>query len=65
MQVQRPVQIKFEEKSLGEAPVHIVSAACGFNHVLALTTQGRLFAWGRRMGIYPNCELSQEYLESP
>mmetsp|Transcript_11321 Transcript_11321/g.15238 ORF Transcript_11321/g.15238 Transcript_11321/m.15238 type:complete len:98 (+) Transcript_11321:2286-2579(+) len=34
----------------------------GYNHGLALTDQNQVFVWGRRMGIYPNIELSYNYL---
>lgn len=34
----------------------------GYNHGLALTDNNQVFVWGRRMGIYPNIELSYDYL---
>ena len=36
----------------------IVDLACGFNHTLAVTTNGQVYVWGRRQAPYPPFELS-------
>ena len=43
----------------------IVNVSCGFNHCVALTEDGKVYVWGKRMGIYPNVELTYDYLKSP
>jgi len=56
--VQRPTAIQFENSN-------IVKVACGFNHCLALTDEGNVWVWGRRMGHYPpNLELTVNFMES-
>jgi alpha-tubulin suppressor-like RCC1 family protein len=36
----------------------IVDITCGLNTMLALTDESEVFAWGRRMGVYPTVELT-------
>lgn len=38
--------------------------ACGFDHCVALTAKNELYVWGRRMAIYPNVQLTYQYLKS-
>jgi len=42
----------------------IADIACGYNHCLALSDKGELFVWGYRMGVYPNVQLTLNYLKS-
>ena len=62
IQVQNPTPIKF--LSTDGVDQNIVQAAAGFNHCIALTDKGNLYVWGKCQGIYPNVELTREYLES-
>jgi len=57
--VQRPNQIKFENKG---KQMQVKDLCVGFNHGMALTDNNQVFVWGRRMGIYPNIELSFNFL---
>lgn len=59
MFVQRPTKIDFEAPG---GPVFIKDLACGFNHCLALSVKNELFVWGRRMGMYPNIEITHANL---
>jgi len=57
--VMRPKLVQFKDTSTTEkAAVYIKQIACGYNHCLALSDQNQLYVWGRRMGIYPNVELT-------
>jgi len=60
------MHLEFENKSVNAstAKFFIKDIACGYNHCLALTAEGQIFVWGRRMGIYPNFEMSAAYLSS-
>ena len=65
MYVQRPQQLKFEDKDQeAGTPVYIKDLACGFNHCVALTEKSKVFVWGRRMGIYLHVTLDYHWLKS-
>lgn len=42
----------------------IKDIACGYNHTIALSANNDVYVWGRRMAIYPNLELTYQYLNS-
>lgn len=62
--VQRPTQIDFIDRHSDSTMTsqYIKDFCFGYNHALALTDNNQVFAWGRRMGIYPNVELTYNYL---
>ncbi len=49
-----PMACCFKEKT------NVVSIAAGNNHCIALSDEGLVFMWGRRMGIYPSVESLNE-----
>lgn len=62
--VQRPTKIDFIDRHSDSScqPQYIKDICFGYNHCIALTDNNQVFVWGRRMGIYPNIELSYNYL---
>jgi hypothetical protein len=51
--------VQFKDTSTTEKrSVHIKQISCGYNHCLALSDTNQIFVWGKRMGIYPNIELT-------
>jgi hypothetical protein len=47
-----------------KSQIHIKQIACGYNHCIALSASDEIFVWGRRMGIYPNVELTFHQLKA-
>ena len=43
--------------------IKIIDLTCGFNHCVALTDTKQIHVWGKRMGIYPSCELTLSGIE--
>lgn len=64
--VQRPNKIEFIDRHSDSSgrPCAIRDICFGYNHGMALTDDNKVFVWGRRMGIYPNIELSYNYLNA-
>ena len=64
--MQRPNRIEFIDHHSDSAgrPASIKDISFGYNHGLALTDDNKVFVWGRRMGIYPNVELTYNYLNA-
>lgn len=62
--VQRPSKIDFIDRHSDSSghPQYIKDISFGYNHGIALTDNNQVYVWGRRMGIYPNIELSYNYL---
>ena len=60
----RPTLISFIDRhsDSSQKPQFIKDISFGYNHAMALTDSNQVFVWGRRMGIYPNVELSYNYL---
>lgn len=57
--VQRPKLVFFKDTgSTEKKQINIKQISCGYNHCIALSDQNFVFVWGRRMGIYPNVELT-------
>jgi hypothetical protein len=55
----KPKLVMFKDTSTSEKKtINIKQISCGYNHCLALSDQDQVFVWGRRMGIYPNVELT-------
>ena len=62
--VLRPKLVQFKDTSTTEKrQVNIRQIGCGYNHCIALSDQDQVFVWGRRMGIYPNVELTYHSLK--
>ena len=64
--MQRPNKIEFIDHSSDSSgrPAYIKDVCVGYNHGMALTDTNQVYVWGRRMGIYPNIELSYNFLTS-
>ena len=43
--------------------MRITDISCGLNTMLAMTDEGKVFGWGRRMGVYPTIELTLDQLD--
>jgi alpha-tubulin suppressor-like RCC1 family protein len=56
---QWPVQLDADKNAV----TNVLDIAAGAHHMMALTDQQRVFVWGRRMGIYPQIELTLDSVE--
>ena len=57
--VMQPKLVQFKDTSSTEKrSIFIRNISCGYNHCVALSDQDQVFVWGKRMGIYPNVELT-------
>lgn len=55
--------LRFVDDQSPDKPVFIVDIASGYQTMLALSGDRDVFVWGRRMGIYPQLELTLEAVE--
>jgi hypothetical protein len=55
--------LKFIDDKNTPKTIFIVDIASGYNSMLALTGDREVFVWGRRMGIYPQIELTLDSVE--
>lgn len=43
--------------------VNIIDLAVGLFAIIVLTDERKVYVWGRKMGIYPRCELTLDFVE--
>ena len=55
--------LKFKDEKNAQKRINIIDIDSGLNHTVALTDDREIFVWGRRMGIYPQIELTLASVE--
>ena len=55
--------LKFKDEKNAQKRINIIDIDCGLNHTVVLTDDKEIFVWGRRMGIYPQIELTLASVE--
>lgn len=55
--------LKFKDEKNAQKRINIIDIDSGLNHTVALTDDKEIFVWGRRMGIYPQIELTLASVE--
>jgi len=53
----------FKDQKNTSKKIHVIDISSGLNHTVALTDEREIFVWGKRMGIYPQIELTLDSVE--
>lgn len=56
--------MKFRDDVTPSKRVNIVDLAVAATSMIALTDEKKVYVWGQRMGIYPRCELTLDFVEA-